>query len=79
MKLIILTQAKIENESDPKVSPLGKSAINPEDISMIHDVIDKYDEVIKGVTGLKLKNDGGFYVVGDFNTIMELLEQDTFA
>ena len=79
MKMLILKQAKIENESEPKVITLGNFAISSEEIVMVHDVVDKYDCVIKGVTGIMTKQANGFYVVGTFNSIMELLEQDTFA
>ncbi len=79
MKMLILKQAKIENESEPKVITLGNFAINPEDIVMVHDVMDKYDCIIKGVIGIRTKQGEGVYIAGTFNTIMELLEQDTFA
>ena len=79
MKMLILKQAKIENESDPKVIPLADCAISIEEIQQVHSVIDKYDCLIKGVTGIRTRQNDGFYVVGDFRDIMEKIEQLSFV
>ncbi len=68
MKLLILIQAKVEE--------VGKIAINPSEIVMLHQVIDKFDYVIKGVTGLRTRQAEGFYIAEDIDAILELIEQE---
>ncbi len=74
MKLIRLKQAKIEDESNPRVTPLGDCAINIEEITQVHVVIDKYDLVIKGVVGIRTRQAEGFYIIGNFEEILEQIE-----
>jgi len=76
MKYLILTQAKIETEgNNSKVFPLGKIAFDPNNIAMVHQVIDKFDYIIKGVTGIRTKQTEGFYISEDFNFVMAKLEE----
>ncbi|HEX9232679.1 MAG TPA: hypothetical protein VF849_01385 [Blattabacteriaceae bacterium] len=76
MKLLTLTQARIENESEPKVISVAEIAINIEDIVIIHPVMDRYDCLIKNVTGIKLRQGDGFYIIGSFKETMEVIEQN---
>ncbi len=79
MKLLILKQAKIEGETEPKVLPLGEFAFNVDEIVMIHSVIDKYDCVIKNVCGIRTKQGEGYYVLGEMKNIVELIESATWT
>ncbi len=75
MTLLIFKQAKIENESEPKVISLGDFAVNVEEITVIHSIVDRYDCVVKNITGIRTRQGEGYYAIGNFKEIMEIIEQ----
>lgn len=79
MKLVKLTQAKIEGESEPKVFKVGECYMNIDEVTIVHSVIDKYDVPIKNVCGIRTRQGEGYYIFGEPKDIAEQIEQSTFA
>ena len=73
--MLILKQARIEGDSEPKVISLGDFAINVEDIMMVYSVFDKYDCIVKNVTVIRTKQGESFTVAGEFKSVIESIEE----
>lgn len=74
MKLIIFTQCRIDGEDAPEVIPLGKVAINFEEVIIVCDMIDKHDCVIKNCTQIVTKGGQAFAVKATLTEVMEMFE-----
>lgn len=72
---IILRQAKIDGEEEPKVTMLGTVAFRPDSIMQIYSLQDKFERPIKNVSAIVCVGERQFLVHATMEDILEAINE----